>query len=125
MITMIIMLTLGQVALELYVNRAFPNTIGKWQMNYKWFNIGFSLVFSFLLGIMFPAIGFMVFSAAVLSTVITQPYYAIRRQYRNGIESFKIKGQGTKTTPEIVDVPARGDNIHTRIATWRYMITGR
>lgn len=41
-----------------------------------------SIGLSFVLGMMFPAMGVAVFLGAIASTCITQPYYAVRRRIK-------------------------------------------
>lgn len=95
MFVMFCVATAGQVLLELYVNSAFP-FLKRLQMKYKVVNLGWSIGLSMLIGMMFPAAGLIIFSAALASTVVLWPYYAALRAKARFDLSRQLKKEGSK-----------------------------
>lgn len=82
LITMFLIACAAQVIIEIYVNSCFP-LIKRLQMQYKWFNLTWSIGLSVLISMIFPAAGLVMFCAAIASTVILWPYYsAMRTKHR-------------------------------------------
>lgn len=90
LVTMFLIACAAQVFIEVYVNSCFP-LIKRWQMQWRWFNLLWSIGLSVLIGMVFPAAGLVMFCAAIASTVILWPYYATMRTKHNFVQKRRSK----------------------------------
>lgn len=92
---MLVMIML-MAGLGMYIEMRIVNSItplGDLLERFRLGALAFSLVLSMLLGMMFGAAGLIVFMSGVLSTVMIQPWYAMRK---NGTLS-KVRAVKTQT----------------------------
>lgn len=76
MFSFVIVLALASSAVELMLAAKIP----AWRRSakkYKLINLSFSILLSFLLGMMFGAVGLIAMSAAVISTIMSIPGYSL------------------------------------------------
>jgi hypothetical protein len=76
MFTFVIILAIASTALELMIAAKIP----VWRRNahkFKLVNLGLSVVLSFIIGILFGAAGLIAMTAAILSTILSIPGYAV------------------------------------------------
>jgi hypothetical protein len=76
MFMFVIILAVASTAIELMLAAKIP----AWRKNahkYKLVNLGFSIVLSFVIGILFGAAGLIAMTAAILSTIMSIPGYKV------------------------------------------------
>jgi len=76
LLTMMILLAIASSVVELMIAANVP----AWRKNAhkkKWFNMAVSVLLSFVLGLLFGAAGLIALGAAMISTVLSIPGYAI------------------------------------------------
>jgi len=89
--SMMIALALASTVVEMM----FAARIPAWRKNahkYKWVNMTLSILLSFILGIMFGAAGLITLGAAMISTVLSIPGYAILHWNYDSKEAQKHGG---------------------------------
>ena len=100
MLMMMIMLAVSSTIVEMMFAANFP----AWRRNahkYKWFNMAVSILISFILGFAFGAAGLIALGAAMVSTMLSIPGYAILHW---NYDSVKAQTLGTPRSVHIKTV---------------------
>lgn len=91
LLTMMIMLAIASTVVELM----FAAKIPAWRKNahkFKWLNMVISIALSFILGIAFGAAGIIALGAAMISTVLSIPGYALLHWNYDSSQAQKAGG---------------------------------
>lgn len=92
---MLFMMMIWLAVASTVVEMMFAARIPSWRKNahkYKWVNMTLSLLLSFILGVMFGAAGLIALGAAMISTVLSIPGYAILHWNYDSKEAQKHGG---------------------------------
>lgn len=95
---MLFMMMIWLAVASTVVEMMFAARIPAWRKNahkYKWVNMTLSIMLSFILGLMFGAAGLIALGAAMISTVMSIPGYAILHWNYDSKEAQKHGGNMT------------------------------
>ena len=95
---MLFMMMIWLAIASTVVEMMFAARIPTWRKNahkYKWVNMTLSIMLSFVLGLMFGAAGLIALGAAMISTVLSIPGYAILHWNYDSKEAQKHGGNMT------------------------------
>jgi len=96
---MLFMMMIWLAVASTVVEMMFAARIPAWRKNahrYKWFNMTISILLSFVLGLMFGAVGLIALGAAMISTVLSIPGYTILHWNYDSPQALKHGGNMTR-----------------------------